>query len=165
MAGKQPGRVPLLPLGLATWFGAGLLPKAPGTWGSLAALPFAWVIMHFGGLWWLCAAIVAVFLIGWWASNIYIAETHTDDPGAVVIDEVAGQWIALIPATTLVWWHWALGFALFRLFDILKPWPIGWADRNVKRGFGVMLDDVIAGVYAAAILLGAILMWDLNYSK
>jgi len=159
------GRVPLLPLGLATWFGSGLLPKAPGTWGSLAALPFAWLILRYGGVWWLAAAALAVFLVGWWASNIYVEATGSDDPGAIVIDEVAGQWIALLPAAHGVWWHWLVGFALFRAFDILKPWPVGWADRHVKRGFGVMLDDVIAGVYAAAILYGIRLIKDLSNSS
>ena len=76
------------------------------------------------------------------------------DPGAIVIDEVAGQWIALLPVATTVWWQWALGFALFRFFDIFKPWPVGWADRRVKGGFGVMIDDVIAGAYAGVILYG-----------
>jgi len=155
--------VPLLPLGLATWFGAGLIPKAPGTWGSLAALPFAWVILHFGGVWWLGGAAVLVFLVGWWASNVYVAGTRTTDPGAVVIDEVAGQWLTLLPASTLTWWHWAVGFALFRFFDIVKPWPVGWADRRVKGGFGVMIDDVIAGLYAGALLYGLIAAKDSNY--
>ncbi|HUT51175.1 MAG TPA: phosphatidylglycerophosphatase A [Alphaproteobacteria bacterium] len=155
--------IPLLPLGLATWFGAGLMPKAPGTWGSLAALPFAWLILHYGGYWWLAGAAVLVFLVGWWASNVYIAGTSATDPGAVVIDEVAGQWLTLLPATTLVWWHWAVGFALFRFFDIVKPWPVGWADRRVKGGFGVMIDDVIAGVYAGALLCGLILIKESKY--
>lgn len=151
MAGADT-RIPLLPLGLATWFGAGLLPKAPGTWGSLAALPFAWVILRYGGMWWLLAAIILVFLVGWWASQIYVGRSGEADPGAVVIDEVAGQWLTLLPAAPGVWWHWALGFALFRFFDIVKPWPVGWADRRLKGGFGVMVDDVIAGIYAGVLL-------------
>ena len=149
-------RVPLVPLGLATWFGAGLIPKAPGTWGSLAALPFAWGILHFGNVWWLLAGAGIVFLIGWWSSEIYVKRSGQADPGAIVIDEVAGQWLTLLPAATMIWWHWALGFVLFRFFDILKPWPVSWADRRVKGGFGVMIDDVIAAVYAGAILLGFI---------
>jgi phosphatidylglycerophosphatase A len=162
MADGRP-QVPLLPLGLATWFGAGLMPVAPGTWGSLAALPFAWAILHYGGLVWLAGATVVVFLIGWWASSVYVATSGTADPGAVVIDEVAGQWLTLLPAAPLVWWHWLAGFALFRLFDIVKPWPVGWADRHVKGGFGVMIDDVIAGVYAGAILYGAMRIKEAGY--
>jgi len=149
-------RIPLIPLGLATWFGAGLLPKAPGTWGSLTALPFAWAILHFGGVWWLAGGALAVFLVGWWASAVYVTGSGQDDPGAVVIDEVAGQWLTLLPAATTVWWHWLVGFALFRFFDIVKPWPVGWADRRVKGGLGVMVDDVIAGVYAGVLLYALI---------
>jgi phosphatidylglycerophosphatase A len=152
MVADAPPRIPLLPLGLATWFGAGLIPKAPGTWGSLAALPFAWVFLHFGNIWWLAGAALVVFLVGWWASHVYVTSTGQADPGAVVIDEVAGQWLALLPASPAVWWHWVLGFALFRFFDILKPWPVGWADRRLKGGFGVMIDDVIAGVLAGVLL-------------
>jgi len=162
MAADARPRVPLLPLGLATWFGAGLMPKAPGTWGSLAALPFAWAILHYGGTWWLAGASLLVFLVGWWASAVYVAGAGTADPDEVVIDEVAGQWLTLLPAATLVWWHWAAGFALFRLFDIVKPWPVGWADRRVKGGLGVMLDDVIAALYAGLALYGIILIKDTN---
>lgn len=153
-------RIPLLPLGLATWFGAGLIPKAPGTCGSLAALPFAWAILHFGGVWWLAGGIVLVFIVGWWASEIYVNESGLADPGAIVIDEVAGQWLTLLPAATGIWWHWAAGFALFRVFDIVKPWPVGWADRRVKGGLGVMVDDMIAGVIAGALLYVLILLGD-----
>ena len=160
MVADAPTRIPLLPLGIATWFGAGLIPKAPGTWGSLAALPFAWALLHFGNMWWLAGAAVLVFLVGWWASDVYVTSTGQADPGAVVIDEVAGQWLALLPASASVWWHWALGFALFRFFDIVKPWPIGWADRRLKGGFGVMIDDVIAGVLAGVLLYLAILIGD-----
>jgi phosphatidylglycerophosphatase A len=160
MVADAPTRIPLIPLGLATWFGAGLIPKAPGTWGSLAALPFAWLILHFGGLWWLAGGIGLVFLVGWWASEIYVTGTGQADPGAIVIDEVAGQWIALLPAATSIWWHWLVGFVLFRFFDIVKPWPIGWADRRVRGGFGVMIDDVIAGIYAGVLLYALMLMGD-----
>lgn len=156
-------QIPLLPFGLATWFGAGLMPKAPGTWGSLAALPVAWLVLRYGGFWWLAAAVGLIFLVGWWASNVYVAGTSAEDPGAVVIDEVAGQWLTLLPVAPLVWWHWVAGFVLFRFFDILKPWPVGWADRRVKGGFGVMIDDVIAGLYAGGLLYGLILIEESNY--
>lgn len=136
----------------ATWFGSGNLPWAPGTWGSLAALPFAWAILWFGNPTVLLGATAVVFAVGWWASIVYMNETGKSDPDPVVIDEVAGQWLALLPAAAGIWWHWLVGFLLFRLFDIVKPWPVGWADRRVKGGLGVMLDDILAAVYAGLTL-------------
>ena len=136
---------------LATWFGAGYLPKAPGTWGSLAALPFAWVIVGFLGWMGLAVACVLVFAVGLWSAAVYMGQSGAHDPGPVVIDEVAGQWLTLLvvpPDLAL----YGVGFVLFRLADIFKPWPASWADREVPGALGVMLDDVIAGVYAAAAL-------------
>ena len=131
---------------LATWFWSGLLPKAPGTWGSLAALPFAWGIQYFLGWTGLAVATVLVFLVGWWASHVFEREAGVKDPGAVVIDEVAGQWLVLIPAglDPLLYF---VGFVLFRVVDIFKPWPACWFDKNVHGGLGIMLDDVVAAVY------------------
>lgn len=142
---------------IATWFGAGLLPRAPGTWGSLAALPFAWALAWWGGPMALAAATVVVFLVGWWAAAVYVRRTGRQDPGEVVVDEVAGQWLTLVmvPPDPLLY---LAGFALFRLFDIRKPWPVGWADREIGGGLGVMVDDVFAGLYAAVIMI-AILWW------
>lgn len=137
---------------LATWFGAGYLPKAPGTWGSLAALPFAWALLAAGGPSLLAVAALLVSLAGWWAADRYMAASGTHDPGQIVVDEVAGQWLALLGAPHLSWWGFAAGFLLFRLFDIVKPWPVSWADRKVPGGLGVMLDDVLAGVMAALAL-------------
>ena len=136
---------------LATWFGAGLLPKAPGTWGSLAALPFAWIIASAGGLPALIVATLLVSAVGWWASSVYVRETGIADPSEVVIDEVAGQWLTLWVVPPHPYYYFA-GFLLFRLFDIRKPWLVGWADRNVHGGLGVMLDDIIAGIFAAIVL-------------
>ena len=157
---NAPARMPSQRLGfaLATWFGVGNLPAAPGTFGSLAAVPLAWLLANYGGTPVLAAAAVAVFGIGWWASNIYVGATGIEDPGPVVIDEVAGQWLTLLAAAPGVWWHWLAGFLLFRLFDIVKPWPVSWADRRVKGGFGVMFDDILAAIYAFASLTGLILM-------
>lgn len=139
---------------LGTWFGAGLLPRAPGTWGSIAALPFAWLIVRYAGWPWLAAATVAVFLAGWWAAARVVAETGIADPQQVVIDEVAGQWLVLLPAPPD--WRWYLaGLALFRAADIWKPWPAGWADREVPGGLGVMIDDVFAALYGVVVLLVA----------
>ena len=141
----------ILEKALVTWFGSGLLPGAPGTWGSLAALPFAYALFHLGGPLSLAVGVVAVSLIGWMVVNAYQERHGLDDPGHIVIDEVAGVWLTLTfaPPTLTAY---ALGFALFRLFDIAKPWPVNWADKQVGGGLGVMLDDILAGLYAAAIL-------------
>lgn len=136
---------------LATWFGAGRLPKAPGTWGSLAALPFAWTIHAAFGAVGLAIATVVVFGVGLWASSIYVRRTGVADPGAIVIDEVAGQWLTLLPVGTDPILY-AAGFVLFRVADIWKPWPVSWADRSLAGGFGVMADDILAGIFAGAAL-------------
>jgi phosphatidylglycerophosphatase A len=148
------GMHPLHPVAfIATWFGSGLLPKMPGTWGSLAALPFAWFIdLHFGkpGL---AIATFIVFILGVWVSEIFVQRFGGEDPQAIVIDEVAGQWLVLLAVPTELLYY-AAGFILFRLVDIFKPWPANWADREVKGGLGVMLDDVLATPYAIAVLFG-----------
>jgi phosphatidylglycerophosphatase A len=134
---------------IATWFGSGYLPKVPGTWGSLASLPFAAVIVLAGGPWALLAAAVAVFLAGLWASGVYAARSGAEDPQAVVVDEVAGQWLAIVPVA-LDPPFYAVAFLLFRVFDIVKVWPAGLVDRRLKGAPGIMLDDVVAGLYAGA---------------
>ena len=136
---------------IATFFGAGLLPKAPGTWGSLAALPVGAGLLWLGGPWLLAAGAVAVSLAGWWASGEHARLIGRDDPGEIVIDEVAGQWISLLPAA-LAWPDLLAAFLLFRAADIVKPWPASWVDRSIHGGLGEMADDVIAGVYAALAL-------------
>ncbi len=143
---------------IATWFGAGLLPLAPGTWGSLAALPFAWIIQLYFGWPGLLVASIAVFAIGVWSADAYVRLSGREDPGAVVIDEVAGQWLVLLPISPDPVLY-AVGFVLFRIFDIFKPWPAGWADRNIKGGFGVMIDDILVAPYGAAILYAFSLIW------
>ncbi len=142
---------------LATWFGSGLLPRAPGTWGSLFALPFAWVIHGaFGGIG-LALAAGALFGAGIPCVNAFIRRCKRDDPAPVVIDEVVGIWLVLsIAAPSPKTFAW--GFILFRLFDVLKPWPVSCADRAIKGGLGVMVDDVLAAVYAGG-LLYIISMW------
>ena len=162
---SEPGPPPLSPWHpaalLATWFGSGLLPRAPGTWGSLAALPWAWIIASLWGQWALLAAAGLAFVVGVWAAQVY-AETYArrgggGDPPAVVIDEVAGQWLtlAVVPPDIL---PYAIGFVLFRVLDIVKPWPAGLIDRRLTGGFGIMLDDIVAGAYAA-LLLWQIASW------
>ncbi|MEM7226577.1 MAG: phosphatidylglycerophosphatase A [Pseudomonadota bacterium] len=159
-------RRPALPLShpaclIATWFGSGLAAKAPGTWGSVAALPCAVVLVWLGGSWALAIAVVAAFLAGLWASARYTAAGDAKDPGAVVIDEVAGQWLTLIPVA-LDLRYYLLGFLLFRLFDIWKPWPIGWLDRNVEGAPGIMIDDIVAGAYAGTLCFIASQVWGLE---
>lgn len=146
---------------VATWFGAGLIRRAPGTWGSLAALPCAAGLHLLGGPWLLAGATGLVALAGVWASGRYAAALGSGgasgDPGAVVVDEVAGQWLALLPLPLDLWWY-AAAFALFRLFDIAKPWPIGWLDQNLHGGRGIIADDLAAGLVAGA-LAYALLLW------
>ncbi|MGB5092909.1 MAG: phosphatidylglycerophosphatase A [Parvibaculum sp.] len=137
---------------LATWFGSGLAARAPGTWGSLAALPFAYGLMLAGGTWLLLLAAIFVFVLGIWAADKYAALLGTSDPSEVVIDEVAAMWLTLIaaPMTPL---GWLIAFGLFRLFDIAKPWPVSLADRTLKGGFGIMADDILAAIYAMIVLV------------
>ncbi len=136
---------------IATWFGCGRLPWAPGSWGSLAALPFAWLVARYAGTPGVLAAAAALFAVGWWASDAVARRTHIKDPRFVVVDEVAGQFLTLafVPADFLLY---GAGFVLFRLFDIWKPWPASWADRELSGGLGIMLDDIFAALYAALVL-------------
>lgn len=138
---------------IATGLGSGLSPVAPGTAGSAAAL-LPWLLLREQSLAIVLLVIVLAFALGVWASNIVIARLQISDPGAIVWDEFVGQWIALLPLLLwpAAWWWIVIGFALFRLFDVWKPWPVSWADRTVKGGLGVMLDDVLAGMLAAAVL-------------
>lgn len=136
---------------IATWGLSGLSPVAPGTVGSVAAVPVGLGLVALGGLPALIAGLGAVTLLGLWASARYMARSGRHDPGEVVIDEVAGQWIALLPAG-LDPLSVLMAFVLFRFFDIVKPWPVRWADRHVGGGLGVMLDDLLAGALAAGLL-------------
>jgi phosphatidylglycerophosphatase A len=141
---------------IATWFGVGRLPLAPGTWGSLAALPFAWVIISLLGPRVLLLATLALFLLGWWTASRVLRVSAEKDPGSIVVDEVVGQWLTLGLALILAppnTWVYVAGFLLFRLCDILKPWPARWIDRDVGGGLGVMADDIVAGFYAAVAVL------------
>ena len=144
---------------LATWFGAGLVPVAPGTFGSIAAIPFAWLITLVGGHLSLLASSIALFFVGWWAANRFISLETDSDPAPVVIDEVAGQWLTL-SVVPLDPWSYVIAFVLFHIFDVVKPWPISWADKSVKGGLGIMLDDTLAAIYAGTMvfILAEILM-------
>src|SRR5690348_6697537 len=136
---------------IATAVGAGLSPKAPGTAGSLVALLPWWFLLRDLPLGVYVAVLIAGFGLGVWACGVCDRRLGMHDQGALVWDEVIGMWITLFAAPRQ-WWWMVIGFALFRLFDIWKPWPVRLADRRVRGGFGVMLDDVVAGLFALAAL-------------
>ncbi len=146
---------------LATWFGLGFLKPAPGTWGSLGALPFGLLLIHAGGLKALLAGILIVTAIGIIVSKQFEAASGVHDSKMIVIDEVAGQWLALVPLVlfdSVTTFGIILAFLLFRFFDILKPWPIRDIDQKMQNAVGVMFDDIIAGLFAALLLAGCIKM-------
>ena len=135
---------------LAFGFGSGLSPKAPGTMGTLAAIPLWWLLAQLPlGTYLivvLIAAVAGILICGRAADRLGV-----HDHGGIVWDEFVGFWIAMA-ALPVTWQSLILGFVLFRLFDILKPWPISWLDRRVSGGFGIMIDDVIAGLAAAGVI-------------
>jgi phosphatidylglycerophosphatase A len=145
---------------VASFGHVGFVPGPAGTWGALVGLATGYGLHVLGSFPLLAAATIAAACIGWWATHV---ETHEQgDPDHIVVDEVVGQWIALwplslgmwhvgAPATLFPWPGWVPAFLLFRLLDIRKPWPISWAGRR-KGATGVMLDDILAGLIAAAIV-------------
>lgn len=137
----------------ATWFGFGFARPAPGTWGTIGAIPFALFLMAIGGKAALLVGIAVVFLLGLWSARKIEDMTQSHDNSMIVIDEVVGVWIALL-ASTFTFTSVLLAIVLFRFFDILKPWPVSWLDKNLKGSLGVMLDDVAAGKFAALCLFG-----------
>ena len=160
LSGEQRRALLATPAGwLACGFGSGLAPVAQGTFGSLAAL-LPWLGLRQLSLPFYLLVIVAGFVIGVWACNVASRALGVADHRSLVWDEFIGQWIALLPLLVpallppsgFVWWMVLAGFALFRLFDVWKPWPIRWLDRRVKGGMGVMIDDVVAGIFAAVVL-------------
>jgi phosphatidylglycerophosphatase A len=154
---RQKHKIPWI---IATWFGSGLLPKAPGTWGSLAAIPFAYLFSIYTCPYAQLFGITALFFIGICVSDKIEESAQIKDPGFIVVDEVVGQWMALLPLPFLYtiidnnsFYLYSVpiavaGFLVFRLFDIWKPWPVNYADKNIPGGYGIMFDDVIAGMYA-----------------
>ena len=143
---------------IATIFGIGYLRPAPGTWGSLFALFLAILLLESFGIILFSFALLITCVSGWWATSEYLKQTTTKDPSEVVIDELIGLWIAVLPLAWAVfhyklssldlWPGWISSFFFFRIFDIYKPSLIGWADE--KNGtLGVMLDDIFAGITAA----------------
>lgn len=140
---------------IATWFKSGLSPKAPGTIGSLCTLPLAWVLISLYGTVGLLIGALLLFIIGQKATQIVLkTQKGVTDPGFIVIDEVVGQllafvFVAFLPLNVYIY---VLGFAFFRFFDIIKVWPASYFDQKVHTAFGVMMDDVVAGLYAALLL-------------
>ena len=143
---------------LATCFGIGWSPVAPGTVASLAALPLGWVLVLLGWQSVLAGALLATG-VGIWACGVYARKNAIYDPAECVLDEVAGQWFALLPIALELrggdWRPYVMGFIFFRLFDIWKPWPVS-AVEKWPGGFGIMMDDVLAGLIAAALLTGTL---------
>ena len=147
---------------LALGLGSGLAPRAPGTFGTLAGwagylLLVRWVPPHAWGL-----LLLVAFVGGIWICGRTARALGTDDPSPVVWDEIVAIWLVLwllqpAPGVPAAWWLQALGFALFRLFDAVKRGPVGWADRHVKGGLGIMFDDLVAALLTLAVLFGALL--------
>ncbi len=145
------------PFNLAKWqhwfalgLGSGLAPKAPGTFGTVAAIPLAIALSFLSPI----TSLLIIFglaILAVYACQVVTDDIGVEDHGAIVIDEVVGfaitMWALPLDFLTL-----CVGFALFRLFDIVKPWPIRWFDRNVTGGLGIMLDDIVAGILACAVL-------------
>lgn len=136
---------------LAFGFGSGAAPKAPGTWGSLAAIPvwylFAWLPVP---LYWLVVVVACV--VGVWLCGKTAEDLKVHDHGGIVWDEFAGMWIALALVAPTDFYGVVMAFVLFRIFDIIKPWPISWLDKHVPGGGGIMVDDILAGAMALACL-------------
>lgn len=145
---------------LAFGFGSGLAKKAPGTFGTLSAIPVYWLFAQADLLVYSLLTLI-VTVVGVWICGIAAEKLDEHDFGGIVWDEIAGflitMWLVSITWQTII-----AGFILFRFFDILKPWPIKWLDRQVKGGFGIMIDDVLAGVFAGVLLL---LLVDLGWIR
>jgi len=139
---------------LALGFGSGLIKPAPGTWGTLAGIPVYLLLLHVlpSGLLPYLLVLLVSFIVGVYLCGKTAQDVGVHDHGAIVWDEFVGLWITmtLIPFS---WLNLLLGFLLFRLFDIVKPWPIKLLDKHVHGGFGIMIDDVLAGIFAWAILM------------
>lgn len=141
---------------IATGGYAGYLPKAPGTWGTLVALPINFLLLYLSPERYY-AVLVAIFVLAVYTAGSAEKIMDRKDPGSIVIDEIIGMLIALIavPASPLLW---GVSFLLFRFFDIVKPWPVSWADRHLNGGLGIVMDDVLAGIYAWLVLHGVLLV-------
>lgn len=131
--------------------GSGLSPKAPGTFGTLMALVIYWFLLADMSVYWYIAVVVSSIPLGIYLCGESARRLGVHDYGGIVWDEFSGLWITFIFAPK----HWLIaliGFALFRFFDIIKPWPIKWADQKVAGGLGIMLDDILAGLMSLVVL-------------
>jgi phosphatidylglycerophosphatase A len=139
---------------IARFGGIGDAYLMPGTWASLATVPLAWLIWAVGGSYALLGVALGVTVLGIWVCDVYARSTERPDPQEVVIDEVAGMLLAawfvaaagVVELVTLM-----LAFLFFRLFDIAKVWPANWAEKRLPGGYGIMLDDIVAALYAGAL--------------
>ena len=132
---------------LALGFGSGLAAKMPGTFGTLAALPLVVLLSHYASFSVYLAVTILVSIVGIWICGKTAKDMGVHDDSSIVWDEVAGMLITML-AVPLSWQTLLAGFVLFRFFDILKPWPISYLDKHVHGGFGIMIDDVLAGIFA-----------------
>jgi phosphatidylglycerophosphatase A len=140
---------------IALWFGCGRFPRAPGTAGSVGALPLAWLLRSHGPVAMALGALV-VSIVGTWGASIVAEDTGEHDPQIVCVDEVAGMLVTFLALPASVgWWKGALAvFVAFRICDQLKPWPARPAEK-LPSGLGVMMDDLVAGVWAGALVYAA----------
>lgn len=144
---------------IASGFGLGLLPGAPGSWASAATLPLGWLIASQWGSTGLLLASGIVFIIGVLASDRMIRTLQVEDPSVIVIDEIAAQ-LLVLAAAPLTLPAYIVAFIVFRICDVLKPWPASWADRQMGGGFGAMADDMLAAGYALGVVyLLTLLTW------
>lgn len=141
---------------IATWFGCGLVPKAPGTMGSLGAIPLYFVVAR-GGRVGVAVAALAITAVGIWAASVVARDLGKKDPQIVVVDEVAGMLVTMIPMANVSpdvsWRAIVVGFVLFRLFDVTKPWPARRLE-GLPGGWGIVMDDVAAGAFGACVMAG-----------
>ena len=136
---------------LAFGLGTGASPYAPGTVGTLLGIPLVYLLAQYP-LWVYLVATVGLTVIGIWVCEKTSKDIGEHDHGGIVIDEVAGYLVTMIAIPVNIW-TLSVAFVVFRFFDIIKPWPIGWLDRKVKGGLGIMLDDLLAGVYGLLVML------------
>ncbi len=137
---------------IATWFGCGLAPKAPGTAGSIGAIPL-YLLVAQGGRLGVAAGALAITALGIWAATTVARDLGKKDPQIVVVDEVAGMLVTMLPMADVSWRAVLYGFLLFRLFDITKPWPVRRFEA-LPEGWGIVMDDVAAGVFGACVMAG-----------
>lgn len=136
---------------LCTWFGSGLIKPMSGTWGTIAALPIAFIILTYANIYLLLTFTIILYLLGIHVIKIYFGKNKLEDRSEIVIDEVVGVWIALLFSETN-YYKWFLIFLIFRVLDISKPWPAKIFDKKTTNAHNIMLDDVVVGIYTIIIV-------------